>query len=238
MRDSTFLWVTALVGGVQVAKEVPCHVVPPHVGFFHGSTCFDATASEITTGDARGLNLLAATSKEDVHMLQRVRHLGFIPHGRIDHLVCVEGGLGYRRTCGTLGHIAIHPSINHIDIASITTLIGVQPQLRRVVAITTKFLAAQNTCEAHDKLFKYKICERGPTESPRTNTTDDGGRPDRILRTPGFDQLLDARLPLRWKTCSLLFFRDRSPYSGDLGLTDALTGWFASIVNCLQQFKK
>jgi len=55
---------------VQITEEVSDHVIPPHVGFFEGSACFDTTTGKMATLGGRGLDLLAATREEDVQMLQ------------------------------------------------------------------------------------------------------------------------------------------------------------------------
>jgi len=72
-----FVQVSTLAGiFVQAAEEVSDHVVPPHVGFFKGSACFDTTVRRVTTIDKGStVDLLVATGKKDVQVLQCIRQL-------------------------------------------------------------------------------------------------------------------------------------------------------------------
>jgi len=72
-RDSAFISLSTLVGiFVQVTEEISYLVVPPHVGFFKGSACFDTMVGEVVAIDKGGVDLLTATGEKDVKVLQCV----------------------------------------------------------------------------------------------------------------------------------------------------------------------
>ena len=61
-----FVQVSTLAGiFVQAAEEVSDHIIPPHVGFFVGSTCFDSIVGEVARMRTGNLELLAVTCEEN-----------------------------------------------------------------------------------------------------------------------------------------------------------------------------